>query len=129
MISVDTNILVRILVDDPQQSSQVHSARRYVKQAEQVYVPQIVQVEMVWVLESAYRLTREQVGHLLEHLGRNTSFFLQNELNYRVALNAYKTKRADFADYLIWAESQAAGHSLLTFDKKLGREKDVICIS
>lgn len=54
MIAVDTNVLVRILVDDPGAAPQMQSARALLEKSEALYVPQIVQVETVWVLESAY---------------------------------------------------------------------------
>jgi predicted nucleic-acid-binding protein len=57
VIAVDTNVLVRVLVDDPGQKAQVAAARSQVKRAGQVWVAQIVQAETVWVLESAYGLT------------------------------------------------------------------------
>ncbi len=52
MIAVDTNVLVRILADDPGQPAQVQAARRLAGGAKQVFVPTVVQVETVWVLES-----------------------------------------------------------------------------
>ena len=52
MIAVDTNLLVRILADDPDQPAQVDAARTLASQSQQVFVPLIVQVETVWVLES-----------------------------------------------------------------------------
>ena len=45
MISLDTNVLVRVLVDDPQMPQQTEQARLRVSQLRQVYVTQIVQVE------------------------------------------------------------------------------------
>ena len=54
MIAVDTNVLVRLLINDPNSQTQVSLAKALLKRAGQVYVPQIVQIEMVWVLETAY---------------------------------------------------------------------------
>jgi len=51
MIAVDTNLLVRILADDPDQPVQVDAARALASQSQQVFVPLIVQVETVWVLD------------------------------------------------------------------------------
>ncbi|MCO6440817.1 MAG: PIN domain-containing protein [Nitrococcus mobilis] len=50
MIAVDTNVLVRILTDDPGQPEQVQAARALASRARKVYVPLIVMVECVWVL-------------------------------------------------------------------------------
>ena len=61
MIAVDTNVLVRILVDDPGQPVQTSAARMLASEAGEVYVPLIVMVETVWVLESGYRLAKDAV--------------------------------------------------------------------
>ena len=58
MIAVDTNVLIRILVDDSDAALQMQSARALLATSDFLYVPQIVQVEIVWVLESAYNLVR-----------------------------------------------------------------------
>jgi predicted nucleic-acid-binding protein len=47
MIGIDTNVLVRVLVDDAAQPDQVRIARDHVRRAGSVFVPQIVQVETV----------------------------------------------------------------------------------
>jgi len=54
MIAVDTNVLVRLLINDPDSQTQISLAKALLKRAKQIYVPQIVQVELVWVLETAY---------------------------------------------------------------------------
>ena len=69
MIAVDTNVLVRVLVDDPGQKAQVAAARSQAKRAGQVWVAQIVQAETVWVLESAYDLDRTTILRVPSSLG------------------------------------------------------------
>lgn len=125
MIAVDTNVLVRVLVDDPAEQRQVSSARARIAKADQVWVPQIVQVETVWVLETAYRLGKPTVAHVLDHLLGNRAFVLQREETFRRALEAFKEGKADFADYVILAEAQSAGHELVTFDRRLRRTTGV----
>jgi predicted nucleic-acid-binding protein len=121
MIAVDTNVLVRILVDDPDQSGQVQAARNIASEAVQVFVPQIVQVEMVWVLQSAYGMNKADIARALDHLLHNRAFELQAEDHFLEALGQFKNTNIDFADCLILAESQAVKSPLVTFDKKLAR--------
>ena len=125
MIAVDTNVLVRVVVDDPGQSAQVKAARARVRRATHIFIPQIVQVETVWVLESAYGLDKSTVVAVLDHLARNKAFTLQREAQFQRALAAFRTGRADFADYLIEAESKDAGYRLVTFDRRLARAPGV----
>jgi len=126
MIAVDTNILIRLIVDDPGQVKQVETARRHVKKEGAVFIPQVVQVETVWVLESAYKLPRKQISPVLEHLHNNAAFTLQNRTSFHQAMELYMKGNADFSDYLILAESQREKLKLLTFDKKLGKQAGVV---
>lgn len=123
MIAVDTNVLVRVLVDDPGEAAQVRAARACVRRARKVFVPQIVQAESVWVLESAYGLAKSQVIAVLGQLQHNLAFELQRRETFARALAAWRMGGADFADYLILAEPETAGRSLYTFDRKLGQAK------
>jgi len=119
MIAVDTNLLVRILVDDPGQSEQVITARRVASEAKQIFVPQIVAVELIWVLRAAYKLDKATQVQLLEHLLHNGAFVLQAEDRFLEAVGLFKKNNCDFSDCLIAAESQEANCTLMTFDKKL----------
>ncbi|MDQ2695754.1 MAG: type II toxin-antitoxin system VapC family toxin [Pseudomonadota bacterium] len=121
MIAVDTNVLVRILIDDPGQPEQVQAARALASQATKVWVPLIVLVECVWVLESAYRLDKAAVITALTHLHINAAFVLQDETTARKALNLFRASPADFSDCVILAQAQREGLDLYTFDKKLIR--------
>lgn len=118
MIAVDTNVLIRILIDDPEELIQSNTARQLAKNAGHVYVPQIVQAESVWVLESCYTFDKSRVIAFLEHLEQNTAFILQRAASFRKALQVFKTGRADFSDCLIVAESQDFETQLYTFDKQ-----------
>jgi len=124
VIAVDTNLLVRILVDDPGQPSQVSAARTLAAKARQVFVPLVVQVETVWVLESGYGLLpKEKVVHILEHLEANQAFLLEDEGLCRRALDSYHSSNADYADCVILTNCRTRGLALHTFDKRLGKLK------
>ena len=126
MITVDTNVLVRVLVDDPGEMVQVRQARAYVRQAEIVFVPRVVQAETVWVLRSGYRLRKEQVIFLLEHLAANQAYHLEDEQQFNEALLLYKTGKADFADYLILTAARARSSKVVTFDRRFSATADVV---
>jgi predicted nucleic-acid-binding protein len=89
VIAVDTNVLVRILVDDRGQPTQVAAARSLASEAKQVFVPIVVQVELVWVLESGYRFDKPTVVEVLEHLETNHAFVLEDDATFRSALALY----------------------------------------
>jgi len=58
VISVDTNVLIRMLVDDAGQPGQVQATRELATKAGQVFLTQIIQVESVRVLRAAYGLSK-----------------------------------------------------------------------
>jgi len=121
MIAVDTNLLVRILADDPGQPAQVDAARALASKSQQIFVPLIVLVETVWVLESGYKLPKETVIQVLEHLEANQAFVLEDEdLSHR-ALGLFRSSNADFSDCLILSNCRARELELYTFDKRLSK--------
>ena len=121
MQAIDTNVLVRILVTDDKQAEQVKLARQYAKKAKNLFIPQIVQVELVWVLETAYKLGKPEIVHVLQHLQTNEAFQLQNEVEFSHALQLYQANNVDFSDCLIWVESKKENCTIATFDKKFSR--------
>ena len=121
MIAVDTNLLVRILADDPGQPDQVDAARALASQAQQVFVPFIVQVETVWVLESGYGLPKETIVQALEHLEVNHAFVMEDEdLSHR-ALGVFRSSNADYSDCLILSTCRARDLKLFTCNKRLSK--------
>lgn len=121
MIAVDTNILMRLLIEDSTAQKQVDLAKTLLKRAGKVYISQIVQVEVVWVLETAYEFDKPSVLKALTHLQKSPFFVLQQEKEFDSALATFKNHNADFSDYLIWSNALANNHQLFTFDKRLAR--------
>ena len=125
MQAVDTNVLVRILVTDDKQVEQVKLARQFAKKAKLVFVTQIVQVELVWVLQAAYGLEKSEIVSVLQHLQVNESFQLQSEHEFSAALQLYQSNNVDFSDSLIFVESKKENCDVVTFDKKFSRIPNV----
>lgn len=128
MLAVDTNVLRRAVVDEPGNMDQCHAARCLIQQAVEIFVPQVVQVELVWVLERASGFERSEVALVLEQLGDNAAIHLQCEDAFRAAFGLYQ-KGGDFADGIIATESARVGVELATFDRKLARLEGVRLVS
>lgn len=60
-IALDTNVLVRLLVNDPAERNQINTVKDLCDGVDFLYVSQIVQVETIWVLESAYSFDKQSV--------------------------------------------------------------------
>lgn len=122
MIGLDTNILVRYLTqDDPEQSSLANAEiEKALSAGEMFFIADIVMCELVWVLESAYGYDRREIVPVLENILRTKQFQFENKDLFWKSLADYRTKKGDFADYLIGHASHKAGCSeILTFDTGL----------
>ena len=125
MLALDTNVLVRFLVeDDPKQSAAAAALiARAAAADEPVFVSDIVVCEVVWVLAAAYRVGRAEIASTLRELLRARSMVFEAADELSRALDAYSDGRGDFADYLIREHARAAGcEAVATFDKLLRRE-------
>ena len=60
VLAIDTNVLIRVFIDDEKQFQQVQIARELVAKTRQVFVTQAVQMETVWVLETSYKFTKKK---------------------------------------------------------------------
>lgn len=121
MLAVDTNVLLRLLVDDPDAVEQCERARARVKREEQVFVPFVAVIEAIWVLRASYRFSKKEILKVFEQLLENERYQIGNGKVFGDALTSYLSVNVDFADCAIHAEARREGAGLLTFDRKLER--------
>lgn len=119
MRAADTNILVRLFTEDDRK--QAEAARRFVKGG--AWISHLVVAETIWVLQSVYGRTRDDIAKAVETLVSNESLVLQDPETVTAALDVFtKNKGVDFSDCLMVSIAQKAGHKPLgTLDKKLAR--------
>jgi len=122
MIGLDTNALVRYFVRDDEE--QVAQVERWLLEAEAenepLHVDVIVLCELVWVLGSVYRHTREEIATALSSLLDVVQVSISDRHLVRRALRRYREEKGDFSDYLIGERNIAAGCRVTkTFDKAL----------
>jgi predicted nucleic-acid-binding protein len=103
MKAIDTNVLVRYLVqDDPRQGRR---AAEYISAAaeagDQILIGNIVLCETVWVLDSAYGYPKDDIAAALERLLQTTTFQFEAKDSVWNALEDFRATKADFADCLI----------------------------
>jgi predicted nucleic-acid-binding protein len=125
VIALDTNVLVRFLVEDDESQSAAAAAliEETLSHGEGLFVTDIVLCETVWVLTASYGVKRPAVVAILRDLlrAKQLSFAAPDSLSR--ALDAFASGRGDFADYLIREHSRAAGcEQVVTFDRALLRE-------
>lgn len=120
MIGLDTNILVRYVVqDDPVQSARATALIETVlTEAVPGFVSIIAVAEMAWVLERAYGFSASAIAGAVEGLLQMAVLSIESEPEVFTAMIALKEGRGSFADALIGALGAKAGCTqTLTFDK------------
>jgi predicted nucleic-acid-binding protein len=84
-------------------------------------VTQIVQLETVWVLQSAYGFDKARLLNILEGLRSNPAVLLEQRQLFDAALSDYQEENADFSDCLILAASRENGAAVHTFDRRFAK--------
>ena len=124
MIALDTNLLVRLLVnDDTAQAAKVEAwLGKQASPARPAWVDHVVLCELAWVLERSYNYPRNDVNACIAALLNHKSLKVESPEMVRQALTLHASQSADFSDDLLAARAQAAGYStVLTFDKKAAK--------
>ena len=130
MIGLDTNVLVRyIMQDDTKQSALANKLIEGLTEDSPGYLSLVAIVEMVWVLESAYELTRQQVTAALRNLLSVNVFKVERVAVVASALRTYAEGTADVADCLIERSSALAGcRCTMTFDRAAAKTGGMVLI-
>lgn len=120
MAALDTNVLVRFLVQDDavQGEAAARLIRGGVRAGSPLFVPVTVLLELEWVLRSAFGFDKAAVLHPLFRLLGSFELDFESEGAIEGALAQYERSTADFADCLHAALAQQANQQpLWTFDK------------
>lgn len=89
----------------------------------QLFIPEVVVVETVWVLRSVYKVRQSRIIHMLQVLLQTSHLVLENSNLVDRAIIAFQRGRADLSDYLIREHADAAGcETVVTFDRKALKE-------
>jgi len=111
MIGIDTNVMVRYIVqDDP---GQAKAATKLIEQSCRAdrpgFINHIVLCELVWVLRRNYKLDKANICRVIEQIMRTDTLLVEDiQLVWR-ALQTFKESKADFADCLLGQKNMQAG--------------------
>src|SRR5512146_519575 len=105
MIGLDTNVLLRYMVqDDPAQSPKATEViERRLSKENPGFVSLVCVVEIVWVLGSLYQRSRAQIADHVEMMLAADTLAVQNEQEVYQALVALRNGSGTFQDALIGA--------------------------
>lgn len=133
MIAIDTNVLLRYLLQDDEK--QANKATKLILGTESVLITDVVLTETIWTLKGKrYNLSKEQIIDVVHALfaEHNLTFedgqavwgALKDFTHAKAIKSGGKTKQADFPDALIVNKAKRYGQlnkneisTMFTFDK------------
>jgi len=124
MKALDTNILVRFLVrDDERQSEAVYRLFRQAESEKTVFfVPLLVILETIWVLEAVYQISRTDILDAINDILYLPILKFEAQPALKRFLIDAQGKNADLSDVLIACSAKLMGcDTVLSFDKKASR--------
>lgn len=119
MIGVDTNLLVRLFIDDDADQHKRAVAFFSSQPPDMpIHVNVIVLIEMVWLLTRRFGYARDEVLDLLVSIISNAGFAVEREDLIMAAIEDARAYDAGFADALISGLNRDAGcETTMTFDR------------
>jgi predicted nucleic-acid-binding protein len=124
VIGLDTNILVRLLIeDDPDQTRLAHRLVRNAVAEELCYVSDVALCELEWVLVSCYDASRDEVALAYQKLLDLPGFLFEAPATVRLTLERFRASRVEFSDLLLGARGREKGvRTTYTFEKALSKQ-------
>jgi predicted nucleic-acid-binding protein len=117
MIAVDTNVVVRLIIDDdPAQTERAAELLR----SGAILITRTVLLETVWVLRDTYELDRGRVAAVIRRLLGLDGVAVDDWNVVRRALGWFETG-LDFADALHLASAGTGATEFVTFDRRFAR--------
>ena len=126
MVGVDTNILVRFLVgDDEKQADKVYKLFKSIEDDKgELFIPTLVILELIWVLESVYEIVRSDILDSVSQLILMPIFKFENLTTIQNFIFEAQQSKFDLSDLLIAHSANTNGcEVILTFDKKASKYK------
>lgn len=114
MVMLDTNIILRYLLNDNEQMAD--EAEKIIRKNSAQVTIEVV-AEVVYVLKGVYSIERKIIkAKLLNFLSEVQA--VEAEV-IRCGLETYGDKNLDFIDCILYAYNKVKGYEIKTFDKRL----------
>lgn len=126
MIGLDTNVVVRYLVqDEPDQSATASTVIDALTEKAPGFLSLVTVVELYWVLRRAYKISTARWAELVEGLLDARELRVDQDSIVRAALTASRGG-LDFADAVIAELGRVAGcEHTLTFDQRAAQSNEM----
>jgi len=121
---LDTNVLVRHLTADPPE--QAARATAFLAGAEELLLSDIVVAELVYALETVYRVERGQVAELVRAVIAFPAIVVLDEVLLLRALELYERESLDFITAYLASRAERSGvGAVASFYRSLERIESV----
>ena len=122
---VDTNVLVRHLTGDP--PAQARLATRYLEQADELLLSDLILAEVAYVLQSFYEVDRPEVAEALRAILASRAIRVVDSALLMRTIELYELHRLGFADAYIVASAERSGVGVVaSFDRGLDKVTTVV---
>ncbi|MGO9875728.1 MAG: PIN domain-containing protein [Acidimicrobiia bacterium] len=117
---IDTNVLIRHLTGDP--PTQAARATRFLAEADELLLADLIVAEVVYVLESFYEVARARVAEFVRAIVAFDSVRVVDEELLLRAVEVYEIERLDFAEAYLVASAERSGVDIVaSFDRSIDR--------
>jgi predicted nucleic-acid-binding protein len=130
MNAIDTNLLVRLILNDD--AAQAQKALAILNSPEQIWIAKSVFLELEWVLRGVYKFEKQAIYDVLIDFLDLENVLIEQVEQIKFALSYYQ-QGMDFGDAIHLVSSLETNH-FYTFDKKfvncakkLNIEKPTLC--
>ncbi len=122
-VVVDTNVVLSFVTDrDPrQQRAAARLFEHAVSGERRIVLPQVVLIEIVYVLQNLYGTPVAEIADLLDDLLAMPHVTAENEVPWHAVLEIWPDRVRDFADAVLMTVARAGDHKVASFDRKLTR--------
>lgn len=126
MKAIDTNILIRFLTgDDELQAKKVYEIFKNAEsEKKELFVPLLVVLEMIWVLESVYEISRTDILDSIGDILLMPILKFDQQAALQQLVHSAQGNKYDLSDLLIAHSTKINGcEVVITFDKKASKYK------
>jgi predicted nucleic-acid-binding protein len=126
MKAIDTNILIRFLTgDDELQAKKVYEIFKNAEsEKKELFVPLLVVLEMIWVLESVYEISRTDILDSIRDILLMPILKFDQQAALQQLVHSAQGNKYDLSDLLIAHSAKSNGcEAVITFDKKASKFK------
>ena len=118
MIIVDTNIILRYLLQD---SEELSSKAIEIIDNNEIFIPTEIIVEVSYVLKKVYNVEKEKIYETINLLLNMEDIKFQNRETIEMAFKIYSEKNFDIVDCMLFSYNRNEKYNIKIFDKKLNK--------